>query len=272
MPELPEVETLRLQLKAKILNKKIKQVEVNFPGLLNVLVEQFIKAVKGARINGIKRRAKILILGLSSGWSLMVHLKLTGQLICDGEAGTGEPHLVYTFSDGSRLKHYDFRKFGYVKLVKTAEVEKILEKEKLGPEPLEKDFTLAKFQKILQNKPKAKIKPLLMDQRVLAGVGNIYAQETCFFAKISPTRYAGSLTQKEIENLYHGLREILQEAILRHGSSVDAYLDLNGKPGNYVPLLKVYGRGGQKCPRCNAILKQIKLAGRGTIFCPKCQK
>ncbi len=272
MPELPEVETLRLQLKAKILNKKIKQVEVNFPGLLDVAAEKFVKAVKGTQIKGIKRRAKLLIFSLSSNWSLLIHLKLTGQLIYDGAEGTGKPHIIYTFSDQTKLKHYDFRKFGYIKLVKTREVEKMLEKEELGPEPLEKNFTLAKFQELLQAKPKAKIKPLLMDQGFLAGVGNIYAQEACFSAEILPSRQVGDLNPEEIKNLYYGLRKILQEAISRHGSSVDAYLDLEGKPGNYVPLLKVYGRSGQKCPRCGAILKQMRLAGRGTVFCPKCQR
>ena len=243
-----------------------------FRFLLNVPAKKFSQAVTGTRINEIQRRAKILIWELKNGWSLLMHLKLTGQLIYNGTPGASQPHIIYTFSDQTRLKHYDFRKFGYVKLVPTDEVEKLLEKIGLGPEPLEKNFTLTKFQKLLQSRPKSRIKPVLMDQSFLAGLGNIYAQEACFFAKTLPTRYAGSLKDEETKNLYHGLRKILQKAIKRRGSSVDDFLDLDGKPGNYVPLLKVYGREGKECLVCRAVLQKIKLAGRGTVFCQKCQK
>lgn len=272
MPELPEVETIRFQLAGKILHKKISGVEVKYAGLLNVSAKEFIKAVEGAKITGIKRRAKILIIDLSSGWSLLIHFKLTGQLIYDGKSGIDQPHLIYHFSDGSQLKHFDFRKFGYVKLVKSQELKKYLEKEKLGPEPLEKEFTLERFRQLLVLKPKAKIKPLLMDQTFIAGVGNIYSQEACFAAKILPIRPAGSLSPEEVKDLYQGLRQILQESIQHQGTSVDAYVDAFGQEGDYFSRLKVYGRGGQKCWRCGAILKEMKLGGRGTVWCPRCQR
>lgn len=272
MPELPEVETIRRQLLGKLCGQTIKSVEINFAGLLNVPAKKFAQAVVGAKVSDIQRRAKLLIIVLSSSWSLIIHLKLTGQLILDGRPGLGEPHLVYHFRDGSVLKHYDFRKFGYLKLVKSSEVSRELEKEAFGPEPLDKNFTLEKFRQLLAARPKTKIKPLLMDQSFLAGVGNIYAQEACFFAKILPTRPAGSLSPAEVKDLFEGLRVILQESIEQKGTSADAYLDAFGQEGDYFSRLKVYGRGGEKCRRCGAVLKEAKLAGRGTVWCPKCQK
>jgi formamidopyrimidine-DNA glycosylase len=272
MPELPEVETIRLQLLSKICGKKITKVEVKFAGLLNVPAKNFIRILTGAIIEEIRRRAKLLIFDLSNGWSLILHLKLTGQLISNGEKGIGQPHIIYTFEDGTQLKHYDFRRFGYVKLVRREEVETYLDKEGFGPEPLDKKFTLEVFRELLKKKPKALIKPLLMDQTFIAGVGNIYAQEACFFAQILPTRRVGSLNDEEIKRLYEGLKKILKEAINYRGSSVDSYVDALGKPGNYVSKLKVYGRGRKKCLRCGSLLKEAKLAGRSTVWCPKCQK
>lgn len=279
MPELPEVETIRRQLAQKLVGKKIASVEVNFAGLIKTPLKDFVKAVKGAKILDIRRRAKMLIFDLSNAWSILVHLKMTGQLIMNGppggEAGlpgTGKPHLVYTFADKTQLKHYDFRKFGFVKLVKTGEVDRYLAKEKLGPEPLDKNFTLQKFRALLLPKPRTKIKPLLMDQTFLSGVGNIYAQETCFAARVLPDRRVNTLSGKEIKDLHQNLQTILKKSIACQGTSADSYVDAFGEAGDYLSQLKVYGRGGQKCSRCGAILKSAKLAGRGTVWCAKCQK
>ncbi len=272
MPELPEVETIRRQLAARIKNKKIESVEVKLARMINVPVAQFEKTVVGAIIKDIDRRAKILIFNLSNGWSIIVHLKMSGQLIYNGKGGTGKPHIIYTFSDGHQLKHYDFRLFGYAKLVKTEEVEKIFIKEKLGPEILDEKFTLAVFKDLLEQKPNSKIKPLLMDQTFVAGVGNIYAQEACFCAKVLPTRKVSTLKSGEIEKIYHCLKKILETALERGGSSVDAYVNAIGEKGGYVPLLKVYGREGESCLACKGKIKTEKLAGRGTSFCPVCQK
>jgi formamidopyrimidine-DNA glycosylase len=272
MPELPEVETIRRQLLARIKGKKIKSVEVKLARMVNLPVAEFQKTVAGKSITDIKRRAKILILNLSGGWSIIVHLKMTGQLIYDGKEGIGKPHIIYTFSDGQKLRHYDFRLFGYAKLMKTDVAEKLLVKENFGPEILEKNFTLGGFKELLAKKPKAKIKPLLMDQKFIAGVGNIYAQEACFCAKILPTRIVATLTEAEIKNLYQCLKKILAAALLRGGSSVDSYVNALGERGGYVPFLKVYGREGESCVGCKGKIKTIKLAGRGTSFCPACQK
>jgi len=273
MPELPEVETIRQQLIKRIKGKKVKKVEVKLARLVNVPIKKFERLVTGTCIKDIQRRAKLLIIDLSNGWSIVIHLKLTGQLIYDGHEGIGKPHIIYTFEDRHQLKHYDFRLFGWAKLIKTDNVPGFLEKEKFGPEPLDKSFTLEVFKNLLKQKPRAKIKPLLMDQTFIAGVGNVYAQEACFYARVLPTRTVATLTDKEIHDLYTGLIEILRSSIARRGSSVDTYVDTSGEQGGYVPFLKVYGRAGMKCTRGDGgIIKQIKLAGRGTYFCPKCQK
>lgn len=272
MPELPEVETIRRQLLRKIKNKKIKNAEVKLARMINVSVAEFERAVGGKKVKDIRRRAKLLIIDLSGGWSILIHLKMAGQLIYDGKTGIGKPHIIYIFEGGHELKHYDFRLFGWAKLIKTEDVEKFLSKEKFGPEIIDEKFTVEDFSGLLAKKPNAKIKPLLMDQKFIAGVGNIYAQEACFCAKVLPIRKVSTLSSEEIKDIYYCLRKILIGALERKGTSVDAYVDVEGEKGSYVSSLKVYGRGGEKCFGCKDKIKTIKLAGRGTSFCPKCQK
>lgn len=271
MPELPEVETIRQQLTKTIKNKKITKVKVQEPRMINVSAEEFIKKVEKSNITNIRRRAKLLIIDLPSDYSLIIHLKLTGLLIYNQEPDK-HTHVVFQFSDGKKLLYKDIRKFGYMKLIKTSEVPAFLEKEGFGPEPLTKEFTLDKFKELLSKKKHSKIKPLLMDQTFLAGVGNVYAQEACFYAKINPQRKVNTLTKKEIKDLYDSLRKVLVWALKHKGLSVDTYIDIYGKPGQFVPFLKVYQRGGKKCLRCKTTLKEIRLQGRGTTFCPQCQK
>lgn len=272
MPELPEVETIKNQLKDKILDKRIVDVEVRKSRMINVSMAEFKKNIKGALIKDIRRRAKLLIIDLSNEHSLVIHLKMAGQLIYNGEDGIGSPHIIYTFSDNTQLKHYDFRLFGYAKLLEAEKVDDFILKNNFGPEVLENNFIFSKFEALLKQKKKSKIKPLLMDQSFIAGVGNIYAQEACFCAKISPSRQAGKLTDFEIKDLYSCLRNILSAAIKDKGTSVDSYVDASGKKGKYVLKLKIYGRKGEKCHRCGEKIKTIKLGGRGTSFCPNCQK
>ncbi|MFN3301785.1 MAG: bifunctional DNA-formamidopyrimidine glycosylase/DNA-(apurinic or apyrimidinic site) lyase [Patescibacteria group bacterium] len=275
MPELPEVETIKNQLEKKIIGKKIKAVEIKLPRLIQgIKPKEFEKIVVGSKVEKIKRRAKLLIIDLSNGWSLVIHLKLTGRLIFRKklEKEDEKSHLIYQFTDGTFLLHHDWRQFGWVKLMKTDDLKEYFQKEGFGPEPLEKNFTLEKFKELLSKKPRQKIKPLLMDQTFLAGVGNVYAQEACWGAKILPTRIVKTLKEKEISDLYYYLIKILKESIRYRGASVDSYVDTEGKAGDYVPHLKVYDRLGEKCYRCGGIIKKINLAGRGTYFCPQCQK
>lgn len=272
MPELPEVETIKQQLEKNILGKKILKVEVITPKIINQKELPFKQRLEGSLIKGIKRRAKILIWELINGDSLIFHLKLTGRIIIvkKGSQPTKYTHVVFYF-DKFKIFFEDLRKFGYIKLLNEKEKDVFFKKLNLGPEILDKNFTLDEFKVLLQKKKKSKIKPLLMDQSFIAGVGNIYAQEACFYAKISPKRQIFHLSNQEIKKLYNGLKEILVMAIKKKGSSVDDYLDLYGKKGDFAPLLKVYGRQGKNCYRCQTEIKFEKINGRGTCFCPKCQ-
>jgi formamidopyrimidine-DNA glycosylase len=274
MPELPEVETLKRELARVLVGKKIKKIEGDFKLKL-----------AGREIVGLERRAKILIFKLDSDY-LLVHLKMTGQLVY-GEVMGGHPEdpHKYTratifFTDNSKLLFNDLRKFGWLKLVRDKDLSKHIDH--LGPEPLEKEFTLRKFEEILARYPNRKIKQLLLDQTLIAGLGNIYVDESCFLASILPTRLAGSLTKTEKQKLHHSIIAVLKLSISKKGTSARNYVRSNGEKGGMVPHLNVYGRGGKICKRCAASaealakeeqkIEKIKLGGRGTHFCPKCQK
>ena len=272
MPELPEVETIRRQLQKKITGKKIKQVEVKAAKLVNLPIRKFEKEVAGKIIKKLERRAKLLIWGLSGNLNLVFHLKMTGQVIWAGKKEKLEryTYVIFTLFDNNQVFYNDWRKFGWIKLVDDKELEKILNE--FGPESLSKDFNLAKFKEMLSQKKRSTIKPLLMDQKWLAGVGNIYAQEACFCAKILPIRKTGDLKNKEIKDLYNCIRKVLRAAIKWHGTSADAYVDAYGKKGDFESRLKVYGREGEKCYRCGGKIVKRKIGGRGTCYCFKCQK
>ena len=242
MPELPEVETLRRQLSSKIIGKKLD----------------------GRKITGLRRRAKILIIDFSDGSSLLFHLKLTGQLIFNGEPNK-HTRRIFQFSDGSRLVFNDVRKFGWWKIVKNTQK---LE-QSLGPEAL--DLDLQSLKDLLGKRPNAKIKPLLMDQKAIAGIGNIYSDEILFASQVNPLRQAKSLKDEEIRRIYGNIKKILSDAIKYRGSSVEYYLDACGQKGDYAKRHKVYQKEGKKCPRCGAVIKRLKLGGRSAHFCPKCQ-
>lgn len=284
MPELPEVETIKLGLKDKIVGLKIADVEVR----ATKIFQGNVKDVIGAKIKNIRRRAKILILDLDNGQSLVVHLKLTGQLVYHKDglratfghpipfAGTVLPakttHIIFTFNDESVLYYNDLRKFGYIKVVKTSEVEKLKVMEEFGPEPLTKEFTLERFQEILLCR-KMPVKFVLMDQTQVAGVGNIYANEALFLAGIHPTKKANTLTEEQIEKLYKTLLQVLKEGIKYGGSSENAYVNALGGLGKMQEHFRVYGRASQPCPnKCGGVVKRITLTGRGTFFCESCQK
>jgi len=272
MPELPEVETIRRQLESKIVGKKINDIKVHYAKLLNLPEKKFIEQVVGSKIIALKRRAKILIWDLEGDKNLVFHLKMAGQVIWAGKNPNPAryTYVIFTLSDSNKVFFNDKRKFGWVKLLNNKELEKLLLS--YGPEPLDKNFTWQNLKEILSKKKRIRIKPLLMDQTLLAGVGNIYAQEACFCAGISPERKAGDIVDKEIEKLYDCLKKVLLDSIKHHGTSADAYVDALGNKGSFEGRLKVYGRQGEKCYRCGGIVKKMKLGGRGTYFCSKCQK
>ena len=278
MPELPEVETIRSQLEKLIVGKKIIKVEVSLPKMVKLSLDKFRKIVVGSKIKSVNRRAKILIIELSSGWSILIHLKLSGRLIFrrKGEALKNEDkkwnHLIYYFSDASRLFHNDLRRFGYVKLVEIDKLAEFFTKEKLGPEPLQKNFTFKDFLRILKRKPKTKIKQFLLDQKNISGIGNIYSDEILFSAGVHPLKRVVDLKSDKIKKIFKGIKKILAEALRYRGTSSVMYLDARGKKGDYVPRLKVYGREGEKCKGCEGVVNRLKIAGRSAHYCPICQK
>lgn len=271
MPELPEVETIRRQLDEYLSGKKIISAEVRYGKIVRFPVKKFLQLTRGVKFKSVGRRAKLLLLNLSNGWTILTHLKMTGQYLISGTADK-HVHVIFNLAGNKKLFFRDVRKFGYLKPVKTAELDKYFQHEGYGPEPLDRYFTLAKFRALLQAKKKSRLKQLFLDQKFLAGVGNIYAQEICFFAAVKPQRKVGTLTEAEIKKLYTGLKKILQRAVALRGTSADDYLDIHGHQGGYLKHLKVYGRAGKKCYRCGAVLKDLRLGGRGTVFCAKCQK
>jgi len=266
MPELPEVETIRRDLTKIALGKIITKVCVHHPAVVREPAPNKFKAgIEGATIKNISRRAKVLILELSNGKSLVIHLKMTGQLVYPGEGK--KARVSFHLSDGKVLDFNDQRLFGELRLLDDWRKLKFIQN--LGPEPF--DITLEQFKAMLLKK-KTKIKPLLMDQAFISGIGNIYAAECLFRSRISPQRQAFSLTDKEKALLYKEIKDVLAEAIHYGGSSVDDYVRLSGKQGSFAAHHKVYGRENKPCLACGAKIKKIVLGGRGTYFCPKCQK
>jgi len=287
MPELPEVQTIVTDLNSRILNKKIKKVEVRLKKIVKNPTKSFIQDLQKSTFKNIRRRGKLLIFELSvKNKYLLIHLKMTGQLIyCKnnkitvgghgmskdmGELPSKYTHVIFMFSDGSKLFYNDLRRFGYLHIVDDKKLEKILEK--FGIEPLDKDFTLKKFKSLIENK-KMNIKAFLLNQKFIAGIGNIYADETLFDAGILPNRSANSLKEVEVKKLYKAIKKVLKKAVQYRGTTFNDYLDADGNKGSFLKFLKVYHREGKKCLRCNKEkIKKIKVAGRGTRYCEKCQK
>lgn len=271
MPELPEVETIKNQLNLRIKGKTIKTVEVKLPRFVKYPVKKFKKITEGSTIENISRRAKILLFGLSGDHVLAVHLKLSGQLIFNGESQK-HTHLIYYFKDNSKLIHNDVRQFGFVKVIPKQKLIDFLEKESFGPEPLGKEFTLDLFKELLKKRKKSPIKKVLMDPKFIAGIGNLYADEILFFAGVRPTRRVYRVNNKEIEKIYRQIKRILRLAIKKGGSSSSDYVDADGEKGNYLSLVKVYQRHGQPCKKCKSEIKKTKMNNRSAHYCPKCQK
>ena len=266
MPELPEVETIKRDLARVILGKKITEVCVHNPKIIREPgLAAFKKGLAGAVIKKILRKAKVLILELSNGKSLVAHLKMTGQLIYPG--GGKNSRVAFHLSDGKILDFNDQRLFAELRLLDDWRSLKFIQG--LGPEPA--DVPLRQFKEILAKK-KTAIKPLLMDQTFISGIGNIYAAEILFQAKIHPERRANELKDKEKELLFKAINDILNAAIRHAGSSVDDYVRVSGAQGGYVKYHKVYNRQGKPCAGCRATIKRISQGGRGTYFCPRCQK
>lgn len=266
MPELPEVETIKRELEKAVLGKKIAKVSIINPKVIKEPPpKEFQKEITGATIKSILRKAKLLIIELSNGKFLAIHLKMSGQLIYPGK-NSKLTRVIFNLSNGKTLDFNDGRLFAELRLVDDWQKLKFIQR--LGPEPFA--ITLEQFKEMLSKK-KTKIKPLLLDQTFISGIGNIYANEALFRAKVRPARPANSLSEKEKELLFTQIQETLKEAIAHKGSSVDQYVQLSGENGGYAKYHKVYAREKAPCLKCKTPIQRVALGGRGTYFCPHCQ-
>lgn len=288
MPELPEVETVRAGLQALLPGRVFKTVshdtDKSFPNA-PADVQAFLV---GSAVAAVKRRAKVLMIDLTSGYTLVIHLKMTGQLVfvsSQTRFGAGHPNdslvgqlpdkstrVEFTFQDNSKLFFNDQRKFGWVRLMPTAEVPNIDFMRKVGPEPLDAAFTAAEFAERLQRRKNTSIKAALLDQTVVAGVGNIYADESLWGAKIHPATLVRNVSKQKLSTLFTELQYVLNLAIQKGGSSNHTYVNAEGKKGSYMDFARVFRREGQACPRCGATIVKLRVAGRGTHICPKEQR
>jgi formamidopyrimidine-DNA glycosylase len=264
MPELPEVETIRRDIEPFVKKKAIRAVKIiRAHNVLKGINERGIKrALEGQRIEKVERRGKYLIFKLVSGGCLIIHLGMTGKILKKPDRFV---KVEFKLSNGKSFYFSDIRMFGRISYSKTYPVWQ------LGPEPLTDDFTADRLGEIFKGR-KTNIKSLLLDQKAIAGVGNIYASEALFLAGIDPKRKAGSLKQKEIQKLHKAIRQVLSEGIKHRGTSVSDYRDASGRRGGYQHRLRVYDREGQPCFKCKSPIKRIVVGQRGTYYCPKCQK
>ncbi len=290
MPELPEVESIRLQLNKFIVGHKILNVAIHYEKCFRGDKKQIL----GSKINTIRRFGKALVIDLSNNFSIVIHVKMTGQLIYRGmnlknpkklsEKVKGglegkHNHVTFVFDKNSKLYYVDYRKFGWIKIIATKDVEKTDFVGKLGPEPQidsinqsAKTLGFKKFSEIL-SKNKRSVKLVIMDQEKISGVGNIYANDALFMARIDPQKKASELRQGEQKKLFDSVKKVLKVGIKSGGASELAFVTPDGTEGNYQKKTLVYGKEGEKCSNgCGGTIKKIKLGGRGTYFCPDCQK
>ncbi len=270
MPELPEVETIARGLREPLIGRQFTGVRVGWENLVaRPTVEKFKRGLVGQRILGVKRRGKYLVFALSGGGSLIVHLRMTGRLLIvnSGDELNKHDHLIFELDDGRELRFNNVRKLGRVYLVD--DEDEIVGR--LGSEPLDEDFAPSDFAALLSGR-RGMIKPLLLNQRFIAGVGNIYADEALFAAHIHPERRADTLTAEEIVDLYRAIRQVLAQGIQNRGTTFSDYLDAEGQEGGNQEHLRVFRRTGQLCPRCGTPIERTVVGGRGTYFCPRCQK
>jgi formamidopyrimidine-DNA glycosylase len=287
MPELPEVETLKLGLQKYVVGHRIEGVEIRVAKIF----QGDPKNIIGAKVIDVKRVGKGLIIELGNDFDLVVHLKMTGQMIYRGvetknvviskKAG-GEPpskysHVIFALDKNAKLFFNDLRRFGYIKVIKKTDVNSLPFFKEMGPEPyLKTDFAqktlnFDEFKSILAKSGLA-IKVLLMDQKKIGGIGNIYANEALYVAKINPTRKAKEISKKEAELLFKSIYQVINKGLMYGGSSDENFVNVLGQDGEYQQHFLVYGRAKQACKQCGETVHKIQLGGRGTFFCDKCQK
>lgn len=272
MPELPEVETIRLTLEPKLLQRRITGGEVLLSKLIvDSTPADFMQSVTGRTVVAMERRGKYLLIKLSGKLVVSIHLRMTGRLtVCPATASLEKAtYLRLTLDDGHELRFSDQRKFGRVMIFPDGTVPNGIGK--LGPEPLNPDFSPETLKTRLGKRELA-IKKALLNQDIVAGLGNIYTDEALFLAGIHPVRPANSLTWAELESLHKAIKNVLSEGIEHHGTTRQHFCDGEGKPGSHQEYLRVYGRKGQPCLQCGSLIVKMNFGGRGTHFCPICQR
>lgn len=287
MPELPEVETVKRGLKSLIVHKTIQSEQHDTAKGFPNSPDDVRVFLVGTKIADVRRRAKVLLIDLSTNYTLVIHLKMTGQMVFRGEQafGAGHPNdsligtlpdkstrVTITFTDGSHLYFNDQRKFGWMRLLPTIEVPNIDFMKKVGPEPLSDDFTPKLCSERIRRRANTTIKAAILDQTVIAGIGNIYADESLWGAKLHPATRVRDVSDAKLKKLYTEIRYVLQLAIEKGGSTDRNYVNAEGKRGSYIDFARVFRREGKDCPRHPGVrIIKIKVAGRGTHICPKCQ-
>ncbi|HXF56805.1 MAG TPA: bifunctional DNA-formamidopyrimidine glycosylase/DNA-(apurinic or apyrimidinic site) lyase [Actinomycetota bacterium] len=278
--ELPEVEVMRRDLEKEVVGKRIKAVEVRpHRNAMRIIRrharrKEFADRLVGKKVTRVERRGKYLLLHLEDGDVLVVHFGMSGRLLRGTKRQSLPPHthVVIEFQQGGDLRFIDPRTFGEMFVARADELGQVKELEHVAIDPLEDTFTWQEFSAELARRA-TKLKPLLMDQRFVSGLGNIYSDEVLFAAGLRHDRSSDSLSAQEVRRLYRAMREVVQEAIRFRGTTLEdqAYLDLFGKPGEFQNELKVYGRKGQPCRRCRTPIESVKLNDRSAYFCPQCQ-
>ena len=308
MPELPEVQTVVTELNKKLKNRKIKRVVVNMGKIISIgpqtvsnirdgsqkKVDEFVRLLEGHKFVSVTRRGKMLIFDVDGPLSMLVHLKMTGQFIFEDKVQaqrtgskyrilnkltaplvklpTKHTHVIFHFVDGSTLYYNDIRQFGYLRIVKDVDIDKVKEFSDYGPEPLEKSFTFDVFAGTLKNRKKIPIKLALMDTKVVVGIGNIYSDEILYHARVRPDREVSTLSQKELKAVFDQIKPVLLTGVKYKGSSVGDFIRTDGKWGSMGKHHFVYGRKNKSCLGCGTIILSKKLGGRTTCYCPKEQK
>lgn len=274
MPELPEVETVRRTLKQLVIGKTIERVSVHLPRIIlePADITEFATLLRDEMIRDIGRKGKYLLFTFDH-WVMVSHLRMEGRysVVPRNEPMEKHTHVVFHFTDGRELRYRDVRQFGTMQLVRPKEVNTKTSVGKLGPEPLSAEFTKQWFREQLTHR-KTRLKPLLLNQEFLAGLGNIYVDEALFTAGLHPERSASDLSQEEVERLHAAIQTTIEKAITAGGASVRSYVNGEGEIGMFQLQLNVYGRAGEPCPVCGRPIRRIIVAGRGTHVCEHCQK
>jgi formamidopyrimidine-DNA glycosylase len=271
MPELPEVETVVRCLRRKLVGLEVRSVRLIFPPIVRNAGKSYPRKFVGRRIIGLRRRGKMILLDFSGGLTMIFHLKMTGQLLFCPSSWSRDKHthLVVAFRPGQgELRFRDVRKFGFMRAVRTAGAARASEIRDLGPEPLTLDLT--SFLDLLRDR-RGRLKSLLLNQKIIAGIGNIYADEILFESGLDPRMEVSHLTGRRLEKLWSSVHAVLSEAIAFKGTTIRDFRDGEGLEGLFQNRLQVYGREGEPCPRCGAPIKRIRISGRSSHFCSRCQ-